>query len=115
MNPEQLTKHAMSQAKDISALWESTKSAHKRIDENDRIIEGIHKLAANVEGLTLQVKMLTDQMDATIERIEEGQKLQGERIGKLEQEPAHKWQDFVKQVLSLAVAAVFGVVASVLI
>jgi hypothetical protein len=95
---------------DIAALRESLKSAHKRIDENDRMTEGIHKLAANVEALALQVKMLTGKMDESINRIEAGLKSQGERIGAIENEPAHKWKTLVAQVTGLVVAAVIGVI-----
>jgi hypothetical protein len=59
---------------DISALGEQMKSAHRRIDETGRITEGIHKLAANIEGLALQVKMLTEKTEYNAERIEAGVK-----------------------------------------
>lgn len=114
MNAEQMTTQVIQNTKDVATLRESTKSAHKRIDENDRMTEGIHKLAANVEALALQVKMLTEKMEKSIERVEAGQRSQGERIGKLEQEPANKWKDIVKQVITLVVAASFGGLLSML-
>ena len=132
MTQEQLTHQIMAQNKDIAALWENTKSAHKRMDENDRITKGIHKLAANVEALALQVKLLTERMDSSIDRMERSIKSQGERIGAvemacrnierneasiitligkvdaIEKEPAAKWKDLAKQVVTLAVAALMG-------
>lgn len=112
MTQEQITDKVIQNSNDISALKENIKSAHKRIDENDKITEGIHKLASNIESLALQVKLLTERMDSSIERIESGLKGQGERIGALEKEPASKWKDLGKQVISLIVAAVFGIIAA---
>lgn len=40
MTIEQLSESCIQNSKDIAALRESAKSAHKRIDENDRITEG---------------------------------------------------------------------------
>ena len=110
LDAENVAKQVIENAKAIAAVAESAKSAHKRIDDNDRITEGIHKLASNVEALAVQVKMLTERMDSSIERIEAGLKSQGERIGALEKEPAHKWKTLVAQVTALIVAAVIGVV-----
>jgi uncharacterized protein YlxW (UPF0749 family) len=112
MNSEQVITQVLQNTKDIAAVSESAKSAHKRIDENDRITEGIHKLAANVETLAVQVKMFTDRMDSSIARIEAGQKNQGERIGALEKEPADKWKGAIKQIIELIIAAVFGIIAA---
>lgn len=112
MTQEQLTNKVIQNSNDISALRENVKSAHKRIDENDRITEGIHKLASNVESLALQVKLLTERFDSSLERLEQGQRNQGERIGALEKEPGAKWKDVTKQIITLVVAAVFSVIAA---
>lgn len=115
MTEEQRTALLLKHNEEIAAVRESSKSAHKRIDENDRITEGIHKLASNVETLALQVKLLTDKMDTNIERIESGLKSQGERIGAIEKEPANKWKTLVAQVTALVIAAVVGaIIASII-
>ena len=132
MNQDQLTAQVLAHGKDIAALRQSAKSAHKRIDENDRIISGIHKLAANIQALTLQVKLLTDRMDSNTIRIEDCLKSHSERIGAvevlsrtavrneasitnlesrvdaIELEPAKKWKDLARQMLALLCAAVAG-------
>jgi len=108
MTGDQLTQQIMAQSKDIAALRERVKSAHKRIDENDRITTGIHKLASNVEALALQVKLLTERMDSSINRMEKSIKSQDERIGAIEKEPATKWKELVRQMIALAVAALAG-------
>ncbi len=108
MTLEQISERTIKQGSEIAALKESTKSAHKRLDDNDRVIESIHKLAANVETLALQVKMLTEKMDNSITRIESGMNSQGERITCLEKEPATKWKSLVAQITTIVVAALVG-------
>ena len=108
MTMEQLTEQMLRQNREIAGIAASLKSAHKRIDENDRITEGIYKLAANVESLALQVKLLTESVDSRIERLENSQKTQGERIGTLEREPARKWRTLMTQVGALITAALVG-------
>ena len=61
MTVEQITNQVLKQNGEIAALAENVKSAHKRIDENDRIINGIHKPASNAEALTLHIKLLTER------------------------------------------------------
>ena len=134
MTQEQLTGQILSHSRDIAALWESSKSIHRRINESDGIAKGIHKLAANIETLALQVKLLTERMDSTIERMEKSLKSQGERIGALEvdsrtserheqsisalarkvealeREPSIKWKAFVSQMLAILAAVIAGIV-----
>jgi len=134
MTQEQLIGQIMSHSRDIAALRESGKSAHRRIDENDRLAKGIHKLAANIETLALQVKLLTERIDSTVERMEKTLELQGERISAvegagrvserheqniatllrkvetLEKEPGIKWKGFVTQILTILAAVVAGII-----
>lgn len=91
MDEAKIMESIMKNAKDIAALQESSKSAHKRIDENDRVTNGIYDLSNNVAGMTVEVKAIGERMEesnrrtnASIELISAGQKSQGERIGKLE-------------------------------
>ena len=132
MTQEHMMEQLMAQNKDVAALWESAKSAHKRIDETDEIIKGIHRLAANVETLALEVKLLTQRMDSSIARMERSIKSQGVRIGAvetqtqsaehsgksiavlegkvqaMEKEPADRWREMVRQVVTIAGAALAG-------
>lgn len=112
---EQLSTELIKHTGELAALAESLKSAHRRIDENDHIIEGIYKLAANVEGLAIQVKLLTESVESSIGRLESSLKTQGERISQLEKEPAEKWKALVGQIISLTAAALFGLLISKLI
>ena len=115
MTSEQLAETVLKHNSEIAGMQEKLASAHKRIDENDRVTDGIHKLAANVETLAFQVKHLSEKMEGSISRIEAGLKAQGERIGKLEKEPGEKWKSLVSQVIALAVAAIVGGVISTII
>ncbi|MCL2068420.1 MAG: hypothetical protein FWH00_00825 [Oscillospiraceae bacterium] len=110
MTHEQLTETILSHNRELAELGANLKSAHRRIDESDRIANGVHKLAANVEALALQVKLLGESVNVSVKKLEEGQKHQGERIGTLEKEPAHKWKSLVSHITALIVAAVFGAI-----
>ena len=101
--------------KDISALRESLKSAHRRIDENSRVIEGIHEIASNVKTLAIQVKHLADTTTGSIEELKNGLRRQGERLGALESEPGNKWKSVSLQAVLAAVAAAAGMVVGRLI
>ncbi|MCL2578774.1 MAG: hypothetical protein FWE32_01955 [Oscillospiraceae bacterium] len=136
MNEDQISAQLLEQRGEISALWENTKSAHRRIDQNDGITKGIHILASNIEGLATQVKLLTERVDASVGRMERSIKSQGERIGAvelscretkrfekslqsltekveaIEREPAARWRSLVKQVIALLIAILVGSVVA---
>ena len=123
--PEQLSQMVLEHTRDIVALKESSKLVHKRIDATEKLTSGIHELAANMKNLTEEVKRLG-------ERLENGLREQGKRIGetesaiirlenvdaailrlatrleKIEKEPGDKWKQLTAQVFSLVVAAVVG-------
>jgi len=132
MNLEQLSKIALEQAKDIAGLKEKTASAHRRLDNIDKLTAGIHELARNVATLTAEVKTLAE----TFATVKDGQRSQGERIGAIEQivhqiqqnendisdlvakvdelrmEPGNKWKTISACVISAVVGgglmALFG-------
>ena len=127
---EQMAKMTHENSKEIAALRESTKSAHKRLNENDAMTAGIHDLAKSVAQMATEIRLLTERMDASIERIEQGQKAQGERIGsiekmvssldrnerkladhekrldEIEKEPATKWKNFTWLIIAGITTAV---------
>jgi len=86
MNPDQMATTLLEHTKQISALQESTKSAHHRIDRMDKLTEAVHTLAQSNTAIATEVKMLATKFDKTIERIEAGQKSQGERLGIIERD-----------------------------
>ena len=122
-NNEQIPQIALEHTQKIAALEQMYASLGKRIDENDRITTGIHKLAANVESLTSELKRLA-------EKLENGLKEHGKRIGEtegrlvslaaieksvrendtrldaLEREPGLKWKSLTAQIISIVITAV---------
>ena len=94
----------------VTKQEESLKSAHRRLDENDALTNQIHMLATNIETLTLQVKLQNEKIEKIIDTLEERLKRQGERICNLETKPAKHWDAIVKQMVSIVVATVMGIV-----
>lgn len=117
---------------EIRALRESVKSAHHRIDSCDKIAESVNRLVTNLQVLTEQFKGLAEKMDTAVDRMEESQKSQGERIGRLEatlatfarieeriaenekrledieKKPGDKWEKFSWLVFSSVVTGIIG-------
>jgi predicted nucleic acid-binding Zn-ribbon protein len=136
MTDSQLSQTVIDHTRDISALYEQTKSLGKRIDENDTVTKGIHELARQIATIAVEIKSLARSFDSSIERVESGQKSPGERIGNIERtlismerhekelekhtqrieaiekEPAGKWKTLVAQITALIVAALVGLVVS---
>jgi chromosome segregation ATPase len=138
MTEQQLQEIVMTHSRELAAMQESLKNAHSRLDENDRVTDGIHELATNIKMLAMQVKMMTEQFDCNLARLEAGQKNQGERLGRtervieltevmaerlesglrdaakrletMEKEPGTKWKTLTAQLISLAVAALMGAI-----
>ena len=134
--PEQLAELVIQHSREITALQESTKSAHHRIAENNKIAESVNELARGVTEMTAEIKHLTKRMDTSVERIENGQKAQGERIGNIEKvvmtvdrnekalekhaqrldtiekAPAHKWDKFMWLIFAGVAGAVIAFIMS---
>jgi methyl-accepting chemotaxis protein len=84
LSDEQFADLVMKHSTEISALQENTKALNQRLNENKNIAEGINKLALSVGEMAIEIKHLTTRVDASIGKIEGGQKAQGERIGNIE-------------------------------
>ena len=129
---EQVTQLLNQHTRDIAAVQESTKSAHHRIGEVNKLTESVHELAKSNTAIATEVKQLAVKFDKSVERIEAGQKSQGERIGGIEraiqqvernekdiaknaediesikQIPADRWKAVVEKAITLLVAALLG-------
>ena len=136
MSNEQIAELVLQHSREITALQESTKSAHHRIKENAEIAAGINDLARSITEMTAELKHLTKRMDTSIEKIEAGQKAQDERIGNIEKAilsidrnekyieehkkrldaiekaPGHKWDKFVWIIIGGVAAAVVTFIMS---
>jgi len=105
-NREQATGMAIENAKEIAALWENSKSAHKRIDRMDKLTEGVHELAKSNTAIATEVKLLAQKFDKVTERIEKDIAKNTEDLEKLKLEPGQKWKLTTEKALTLAVAAI---------
>lgn len=96
---------------DISEIKAEITSIDRRIDENDQLTKGIHQLAENVATMSVEIKMLTEKFDNSIERIEHGLKEQSERITTIEKEPSKKWDKFIWLIIAAVVSAAVSFIA----
>ena len=125
--PEQIASMVIEHTRDIAGLKQSIATMQKRVEENDKVITGIHKLSANMESLTMEVKRLAD-------RLENGLREQGRRIGEaetaitklvsveaqvnviiskldeIEKEPANKWKNLMWLIITGVASAILAYV-----
>ncbi len=111
----QVEQTAIDNAKQIAALWESVKSAHHRINENDKITAGIHELATSIATIAAEIKALTAKLDESTDRIESGQRAETikdheDRLDAIEKAPAAKWDKFIWLVFTAVVGAILGAI-----
>lgn len=103
-NNDKIAEIVMQNTKDIVEVKSEIASANRRITETEQLTEGIHKLAENVASMSVEIKMLTEKFDKSIERIEDGLKEQSERINIIEKEPSKKWDRFIWLIIAAAVS-----------
>lgn len=132
MNLDQLSNMVLEHSKQMAALIESVKSSHVRHDNQEKIASSVHELARNIASIAAKIELLAEKMDKSIERIEYGQKVQGERIGaaertilqvertekeilnlaekldKLRMEPGQKWKSLVIYIIGFLLASALG-------
>lgn len=101
-NADQLGQ-VMQNAKDIAELKAEVTAAHKRIDENDRLTNGIHQLSENIATMALEIKLLTEKFDNSVERMERNINEQAERISVIEKSPFKKWEKAIWIIVTAAI------------
>jgi len=69
---------------DIAAIKANLTSVNKRIDKNENRTDHIHKLAANLENLTEQLKIQNKRLEKMFDSFDARMKLQSERIDEVE-------------------------------
>ena len=89
----------------VAAVQERLNACVRQVDDNARMTEGVYRLAGNVEALTVQLKSLTEQQDATTMKIEHRMEEQGRRIGALELKPANRWDSTADKIVMIIIAA----------
>jgi hypothetical protein len=69
--------------------------SEKRIEDLEEREKANQELALSVQKLAISVEQMCKELT-----------LQGQRLAKLEAEPADRWRDVTKQIITLIVAAV---------
>lgn len=76
------------------------KSLKHRMDEQEEQCKNLNNLAMSVQELALNMKQMIEE-----------QKTQGERLAKLESEPADKWNMMTEKIFTAIVSAIGGGIA----
>ena len=88
----------------ISAVEESAKSAHKRLDELISLNDSVKNLAISTAKMAEQLKTLTDN-SAKLDQ----------KISDLELKPGKRWETVAMQIVQLEIAGVVGFLLSQLL
>ena len=88
----------------ISAVEESAKSAHKRLDELILLNDSVKNLAISTAKMAEQLKTLTDN-SAKLDQ----------KISDLELKPARRWETVAMQIVQLLIAGIVGYLLSQLL
>ncbi|MFA7201148.1 MAG: hypothetical protein WC098_07020 [Bacteroidales bacterium] len=88
----------------ISAVEESAKSAHKRLDELISLNDSVKNLAISTAKMAEQLKTLTDN-SAKLDQ----------KISDLELKPGKRWETVAMQIVQLVIAGVVGFLLSQLL
>ena len=88
----------------ISAVEQSARSAHKRLDELISLNDSVNNLAISTAKMAEQLKTLTDN-SAKLDQ----------KISALELKPASRWEAVVGQIIQLLIAGVIGYLLSQLL
>lgn len=98
------TTRCISHAQRLSAVEESAKSAHKRLDELISLNDSVKNLAISTAKMAEQMKTLTDN-SAKLDQ----------KISALELKPAKRWETVAMQIVQLLIAGVIGFLLSQLL
>ena len=88
----------------VIELDQRSKSNTKRLDRLENTTEAVQELATSVKLMAQSLDNMADE-----------QKRQGERLEKLEQQPADRWNTIIKTMLTAVVSALAGGFAAMLI
>ncbi|MCM0705009.1 hypothetical protein NBH08_08830 [Faecalicatena sp. BF-R-105] len=88
----------------VIELDQRSKSNTKRLDRLEKTTEAVQELATSVKLMAQSLDNMADE-----------QKRQGERLEKLEQQPADRWNTIIKTMLTAIVSALAGGFAAMLI
>lgn len=82
----------------------------KRIDEENRRqnarLDSLEKTVKEIERLTISV----ERMAVSLENMSNEQKKQGERLIKIEEKPAKKWDTLTGTIISSVASGIIGII-----
>lgn len=76
---------------------ESTKQAHKRLDNLEHKVENIYELTTSVKEIATEVKAMREDMNKIDNRVQA-----------IEEKPVKRYDSLVSQVISIIIAGVVG-------
>ena len=88
----------------ISAVEQSARSAHKRLDELISLNNSVNNLAISAATMAEQLKTLTENSEKM-----------DEKLSALELKPAKRWEVVVSQIIQLLIAGAVGYLLSQLL
>jgi len=90
------------QTKEVAALRESLRSAHRRIDDLVKVADSMHELSKASAAMAIEVRLLTQNVTGIAEKLDT-----------VRQEPADKWRALVTSLLGAAAALAAGVMLGI--
>ena len=88
----------------LTATEQSVKSAHKRLDTQDKLIESVHSLATKVATLVTEVGGLKGTVDSLVKNVDA-----------VEKEPGEKYKLIIRTFITAVVGALGGYLFSLLV
>lgn len=100
----ELNKTLMAIQKDLTEISASTRSAHKRLDEQQKLINSVHELAASVRVMAAELSHIKCDVKDTQTQIDT---LEG-HVTDIREKPAKRWDNAVSHVITLLIGAAFA-------
>ena len=88
--------------KEVAALRESLRSAHRRIDDLVKVADSMHELSKASAAMAIEVRLLAQNVTGIAEKLDH-----------VRQEPANSWRALVTSLLGAAAALAAGVMLGV--
>ena len=104
----ELAKELVNVKVDITAIRTTVEHIQSKLEKSDAQARGIHALASTVEKLATTIEQLAEKTSLEIEAVKGSIKRYGERLEKLEHEPATKWKNMTNQIIALLVSSIVG-------
>jgi len=111
----EISKELVGAKMDITAIKISVEYIKEKLEKNDRREQDMHQLTSTVVKLSNTIEQLAEKTTAEVEHIKTSIKRAGERLERLEQEPATKWKNMTQQIIGVIVSGVIGAMIAAVI